>query len=134
MRAVAFTLISFIYIFSVSVWLVDATILIHTEFTPVSLDGTPIDSHDLVNDAEGFRQLSEETLNPSQDGNILDRITQYFETGYASVWVVLDLLSGTYAFNILSTIGVPPAFVLALKFIFPMLVASQVIWYVAGRY
>jgi len=134
MRAVAFTAVAFIYIFSVSVWLFDATVLVHTDFAPVGLDGSVIDTAALVNDGNEFGQLSSETLNPAQDGNVFDRISQYFETGYASVWVVLDLLAGTYAFNILTTVGVPGPFVLAIKLIFPMLVASQVIWFVAGRY
>lgn len=134
MRAIAFTLIFFVYIFSTSVWLVDQVLLTHTTFSPVGLDGMPLNTSELVNSGASFQDIGEAVLNPSQGGTVFDRIGQYLLTTYAVIWEMLDLLSGNYAFNVLHTVGVHPAFVTMLKVLFPMFVAFQVIWFLVGRY
>ena len=135
MRAVAFTIIFFVYIFSVSAWLVDVTFFAGTDYVVTNLVGTPLDSHELVMEgSENIRGLADSTLNPERDGSILDRVGEFANTGFFSVWTILELLSGTYAFNALETIGMPAAFVLALKLIFPCLVAFNVIYFLIGRY
>jgi len=134
MRAVAFTIIFFIYMFSVSAYLIDEVLLQHTTLTPLGLDGTPLNPSNLINDGIAFQNIGDETLNPSQSGTIYDRISQYLLTTYAVTWNMLDLLSGTYAFNLLYTIVGAPALVVAIKVMFPMFVAFQVIWFLVGRY
>ena len=135
MRAVAFTVIFFIYIFSASAWLVDVTFFAGTEYQPTSLTGDNIDSMALVMEgSEDIRELGTNTLNPERDGSILDRVGDFANTGFFSIWTILELLSGTYAFNALEQIGMPAAFVLMLKLIFPTLVAFNVIYLLVGRY
>jgi len=134
MRAIAFTIIFFVYIFSVSVYLVDEVLLQHTTLSPVGLDGQPLNPPELVNAGIAFQEIGDDVLNPSQGGTIFDRISQYALTTYAVTWSMLDLLSGTYAFNILFTLGVNPALVTMIKLLFPMFVAFQVIWFLVGRY
>jgi len=134
MRAIAFTIIFFVYIFSASLYLVDEVLLQHTTFRPLGLDGQPLSPQNLVNEGIEFQEIGEDVLNPSQGGTIFDRIGQYLLTTYAVIWSMLDLLSGTYAFNVLFTIGVDPAFVTVIKILFPMFVAFQVVWFLVGRY
>lgn len=134
MRAIAFTIIFFVYIFSTSVWLVDEVLLVHTTFGPVGLDGQPLNSQALVNEGVTFQEIGEAVLNPSQGGTVFDRVGQYLLTTYAVIWEMLDLLTGNYAFNVLNTVGVHPAFVTMMKVLFPMFVAFQVIWFLVGRY
>ena len=124
--------------FSTSIWLVDEMVLTHTSIKPTGLNESEIDTA-LIERGEGeaennFNDLRDKALNIEQDGNILDRISQFAETGYNSVWLVLDLLTGSYLFWVLGYIGVPQAFIQVLIWIFPFFVVSQVIWYVAGRY
>jgi len=134
MRAVAFTIIFFIYIFSASLYLVDEVLLQHTTLAPVGLDGQPLSPVNLVNAGSALQEVGEDVLNPSQGGTIFDRVGQYLLTTYAVIWSMLDLLSGTYAFNVLYTVGVDPALVLVIKVLFPMFVAFQVVWFLVGRY
>ena len=135
MRAVAFTFIFFIYIFSISTWLVEVQFFAESDYVVKGLDGMPLDTHNLVMDGtEDIRGLADSTLNPERDGNILDRVGAFADTGFFSVWTMLELLSGTYAFNVLGTIGLPASFVLALKLIFPILVGFNVLYFLIGRY
>lgn len=134
MRSIALTVVSFCYILSISMWVIDETILPHTDFTPRNLAGNPINTAALA-DNEDIRNLANATMNARDGGdNIIDRIGQSLEASYAAIWVVLDLVSGTYMFNVLYGIGINPVLVTAMKLIMPLLIASQVIWFVAGRY
>lgn len=135
MRAVAFTVIFFVYIFNVSLWAVDTQFFAGTPNLPSGLTGDELDTRTLVlNGSENIRSLADDTLNPVRDDNILDRVGEFLTTGYISIWTLLDLLAGTYAFDALETIGVPSVFVLVLKLIFPILVAFNVIYFLIGRY
>ena len=138
MRAITLQMIVFVYMFSTSVWLVDEMILKHTSIEPMGLAGGKLDPAQLETGAgeatNNFEDLRDKALNIEQDGNILDRIGQFAETGYNSVWLVLDLLTGSYFFWVLGAIGVPQPFIQVLIWIFPFFVVSQVIWFVAGRY
>lgn len=135
MRAVALTIISFVYIFSASLWMVDNIFLAPIGIIPVALDGSDLNTAILVNNgSEGIRSLSEDTLNPSRDGSVLDLVGDFVDTGYISVWTLLDLLTGVHMFNVLETIGVNPFFVLMIKLIYPLLVAVTVIYFLIGRY
>ena len=136
MRAIAFTVMGFVYILSISAYIVDEVILSETDFAPRNLNNQRLDSDTLLgDDADAFRELGNRTLN-AQDGSdtIIDRIGKTLESSYASIWVVLELISGNYAFNVLHEFGVHPAVVAGIKLIMPLLIASQVIWYLAGRY
>ena len=135
MRAVAFQVIFFIYIFSASAWVIDVTFFAGTEHQPQNLKGLPLDTQALtLEGSESIRGLADNTLNPERDGSILDRVGEFAQTGYFSIWTILELLSGTYAFNALEILGLPAAFITFLKLIFPMLVAFNVIYFLIGRY
>lgn len=131
-------MIVFVYLFSTSIWLVDEMILKSTSFKPEGLENQSLNPEELrdgTGDAEhNFSELAEKAIDIEQDGTILDRIGQFAETGYNSVWLVLELLSGSYLFFVLYHIGMPHAFIIVLQLLFPFFVVSQVIWYVAGRY
>lgn len=142
MRAVAIQMIFFIYLFSTCVWLVDEMILQHASIRPMGIgppgDSTVIDTDVLVagegDSAQNYAALSDRALNIGQEGNVLDRITDFAVSGYNAIWVSLELLSGSYAWYVLDTINVPTPFIQVLQWIFPFIVISQVVWYVAGRY
>ena len=134
MRAVAVTFIAFIYVFSISLYVVDVTILAHTQFGPVGLAGS-IDTASLVTEAdEDMRGLYDVLNFTGVNATMLDGIINFVDSGSSAVWIVLSLLSGTYAFDVLAIVGVPSALILAFKLIFPLLVAYQVIWFLTGRY
>ncbi|MDE0001874.1 MAG: hypothetical protein OXQ29_04190 [Rhodospirillaceae bacterium] len=137
MRAVAFQIIGFMYIVSFAAYIVDETILIHTDFEPRTLEGERLDMSAILGDnaTSDFRSLAERTANPSDGGgNVIDRIGRSLEAGYGSIWVVIELLTGNYAINVLHEFGVHPAIVFGIKLLMPLLVASTIIWYLAGRY
>lgn len=121
MRPVAFTIIAFIYIFSVSLWLVDEMVLKQIGMMPIGLQGDYIDTEELLEENKQFAELDQ----------FLD--VDSVVSGYETMLLVLELLGGVYAFNVLTIIGVPDAFIIALKLIFPMLVAFQIIWFIRGR-
>ena len=130
-------MIVFVYMFSTSVWLVDEMILQHTNIKPIGLNQSILDP-DLIERGEGesennFQELRDRAINTEQDGNALDRINQFAETGNNAVWLALDLLTGSYFFWVLGYIGVPQPFIQVLIWIFPFFVVSQVIWFVRGR-
>ena len=131
-------MIVFVYLFSTSVWLVDEMILQHTSLKPVGLTGADLTPSTLVSGegehAHNFDNLTDASLGVKQDGGILDGIAQFSASSYDAIWLALDLLSGSYMFFVLGEIGLPLPAVQLLQWIFPFLVLSQVIWFVAGRY
>lgn len=122
--------------FSISVYVVDEVLLTHTTIQPRDLNGNVIVPTALVEQGQqaGFEGIMNATLNPSQGGTVFDRISQFALTTYSVTWSMLELLSGTFAFNLLFDIGVHPAFVFALKLMFPLFVGFQVMWFLVGRY
>ena len=135
MRAVAFHFVLFTYIFSLSLWMVDTGIFADTQIRPMTLSGQILDTEDLaIERTEKFRSIANQTLNPSDGGDALDRITEFTSTGYVTAWTLLDLLTGSYMFAALALIGLPSYFVFFLQMLFPPLVAFTVLFFVLGRY
>lgn len=127
---------AFVYIWSISLWFVDITFF---EEDPVlaarGVGGQVLDTSALLNQ-DGARQIAEignATANPINNGSIIDRITGAVAGGATSTWTLLELLSGTYAFNTLELVGVDSNFITVLKLIFPLIVAVTIVYYITGR-
>jgi len=136
-RAIAFTLIAFVYLFGLSMYLVDEVAFKHTTIEPRDINGNPIVPRSLVTDVDGkgyFDYVGDEVLNPQQGGTVFDRISQFALTTYSVTWTMLELLSGNYMWNTLGVIGVDPALVFVIKLIWPLFVGFQVMWFLVGRY
>ena len=130
------TVVSFIYLWSISLWFVDATFFAEDPtLAPRTVDGAPLDTELLLNSegSEGFRTAGEAALNTRNNGTVLDRLAQSVTVGTTATWTILELLTGTYAFNVLEDVGVHPNLVTVLKLMFPLIVAITVIYYVTGR-
>lgn len=139
MRAIAFQIICFIYIFSTSVFIVDETILQYTTIKPMSVTGEELNVSQLMSGGSDgaenpFTTIREDSLNLERDGNIFDRITDFASSGYNAVWLVLEVLSGSYGFWVMHAVGVPAVFIYVFQVMFGIFVVAQVIWYVTGRY
>ena len=99
------------------------------------IGGQALDTDALLQ-TDGARQIAEignRTANPINNGSIIDRISGAVAGGATSTWTLLELLTGTYAFNTLEFIGVHPNFITMLKLIFPLVVAVTIVYYITGR-
>lgn len=135
MRAVAFHFVLFVYIFSLSLWMVDEGIFQGSYIRPMSLTGQVLDTEELaIERTEKIRAIANQTLNPTDSGDPLDRITDFTTTGYVTAWTMLDLLTGSYMFAALGLIGLPSYFIIFLQLLFPILVGFTVLYFVLGRY
>ena len=135
MRAVAFQFIFFVYIFGVSAWAVDVGVFEGQAIRAHTISGNLLDTEDLaIERTEQIRAISNKTLNPSDSGNPVDRITDFATTGYFTAWTMLDLLTGSYLFAALGLLGLPAFFIFMIQLIFPMIVAMTVLFFVLGRY
>ena len=115
--------------------MVDEGIFDGTQVRPMSLSGQVLDTEDLaIERTEKIRAIANQTLNPTDSGNPLDRITDFTTTGYVTAWTMLDLLTGSYMFAALGLIGLPSYFVFFLQLLFPILVGFTVLYFVLGRY
>lgn len=127
---------AFVYIWSISLWFVDVTFFAEDPVLAArGIGGQALDTDALL-EADGARQIAElgnRTANPINNGSIIDRISGAVAGGATSTWTLLELLSGTYAFNTLEFIGVHPNFITMLKLIFPMVVAVTIVYYITGR-
>ena len=134
MRPVGITLVSFMYITSVSFLMAEVLVLAPMGMTSTSLTGDSIDLTQFItsNGAE-FLDVGSEAINPADDGSILDRISLFAQGGYDAIWSLLSLLSGTYFFSFLTLLGLPVIFITVLKLIFGFIVASTIVYYLTGR-
>ena len=78
MRPVGITLVSFMYITSVSFLMAEVLVLAPMGMTSTSLTGDSIDLTQFItsNGAE-FLDVGSEAINPADDGSILDRISLF---------------------------------------------------------
>lgn len=136
MRPVALTIVVFVYIWSLSLWFVDSTFFVEDPtLIARGIDGRPLNASLLLEGEtpDRLRQAGEAVANPINNATVLDRISNAVAGGATSTWTIIELLSGTYAFSVLEQVGVHPNFVLLLKAIFPVIVATTIIFYITGR-
>lgn len=139
MKLIDKALIVIIGMYALSIGVIGAQVLASDyNVTITNFQGTPVYSHVL-----GFinqQQLNQITTNIVA-GNFSDsgENTTYFHrvetftTGAAFVaWELIQLLSGTYIFNFLYLMGVPPVFVAGFVVLYLLLLARAVIGYVRG--
>lgn len=134
MRPVAVTVVSFIYIWSISLWFVDETFFGADEsIVARDLQGRPLNTTALLETegAERFRNADGAAARGPEP--VWDQIGSALGSGASSVWTVVELATGTYAFNVLERVGVHHNFVMLLKLVFPVIVAMTVVYYVTGR-
>ena len=113
MRSVGVTIVGFVYILSLSMWLVDSTL--HSD-PSLRAGGAP-------------GGLPGADAPPG--GDAPDLWTGADET--PSFWDLLELLAGTYVFGVLEHAGLHQNVVFVIKAIFPVLAASTAVHYVVGR-
>lgn len=129
----------FIYIWSASLWFVDATFFAEDPLlTMRGLDGTPLNTGALLegDTPQRIRDIGDTVGNPrnqSTSSEPIDRIGDAIGGNVLMLWTYIELLSGTYAFNVLELAGVHPNFIALMKLVFPVIVAATVIFYITGR-
>ena len=101
----------------------------------VNFNGEPIKSHivALINEDE-FNERSSNiaTGNFQANTTTYDRV-ETFTTGAAFVaWELITLLSGTYIFNFLFILGIPPYFVSIFVILYILLLGRAIIGYIRG--
>lgn len=62
----------------------------------------------------------------------LDAVTDSFEIGITIAFEILTLLTGTYIFNLLYLLGVPPIFLAGLIAMYAIMLGRAIIAYVRG--
>lgn len=113
-RPVGIAIVGFVYILSLAMWFVDATLFSEDPTLRArDMAGEPFDA----------------AAPPGGDAPGLPRTG----AGGMPSWDVLELLTGTYAFGVLERVGLHPNMVLVAKAIFPVVAASTVVYYIAGR-
>ena len=113
-RPVGITIVGFVYILSLSLWFVDATLFSEDPALRArDMAGGPFDA----------------VAPPGGDAPGLPRTG----AGELPSWDALELLAGTYVFGVLEHVGLHPNMVFVIKAIFPVVAASTVVYYIAGR-
>ena len=136
MRPVLLQVIGFLYIMSFMFYFLDVTLMQHTQFEVVNFNGEPITTlENARNTAVIFEQARDETANPASDGDeLIQRIQRGVETAYNTVWVIIDLVTASYTWNILYLLGIPPIIITVMKFfLLPFLIAVQIFYWISGR-
>lgn len=136
MRPVGITIVVFVYIWSLSLWFVDATFFAEDPtLSARTVSGQPLNSSLLLegDTPDRLRSVGEAVANPINNATVLDRISNAVAGGATSTWTLLELLSGTYAFSTLEAVGLHPNFIVVLKAIFPIVAAVTIIFYITGR-
>lgn len=64
--------------------------------------------------------------------NTLDAVTDSFEIGITIAFELLTLLTGTYIFNLLYLLGIPPIFLAGLIAMYAIMLGRAIIAYVRG--
>ena len=135
-RPVGITIVAFVYIWSLSLWFVDITFFAEDPTVQArTLTGAPLDTALIIegDTPTAMREVGSKVANPANNGSIVDRIADTVAGGAISTWTLLELLSGTYAFSVLETVGLDANFVTMLKLIFPLIAAMTIVFYVTGR-
>ena len=129
-------MVVFVYIWSLSLWFVDATIFAEDPLLAArGLGGEPLNTGALLEGdiPERMKNIGSDTANVVNNGSIIDRIGQTAAGGVVSTWTIIELMTGTYAFDTLRLIGLPGEFVVILQLIFPVIVAVTIVFYITGR-
>ena len=136
MRPVLLQVIGFLYIMSFMFFFIDVTLMQHTQLVVLNFNGEPVDTlENARNIAILFEKARDETSNPvSGDDDLIPRTIRGVEVAYNSVWVMVDLLTASYTWNILYILGIPSIIITVLKFfLLPFLIAVQIFYWVSGR-
>lgn len=136
MRPIGITWVGFVYVFSLGLFLADAVILSPNGMavSPMAGDASAADLLSFINsNSDEIAEVGSATLNPQQNGTVIDRVYNFVEGGQAAMWTLLSLLTGTYMFGFLGLLGINVAFIVVLQLIFGVIVASTIVYYIMGR-
>ena len=98
------------------------------------VDASAADLLSFINsNSDEIAEVGSATLNPQQNGTVIDRVYNFVEGGQAAMWTLLSLLTGTYMFGFLGLLGINVAFIVVLQLIFGVIVASTIVYYIMGR-
>lgn len=123
------------FMWCVSFSLIGVQLVIADEYGIVmkSADGTPmlpellkLTNQELYNDT--LESLADEESNP----DLLERITDSTTSAALVAWELVQLLSGTYIFNLLAVFGIPVPFIAIVAILYMAFLARTVIGYVRG--
>lgn len=126
----------FVYIWSLSAWMVDTTFFANDPLLQArGVSGQVLNTDDVLTSemTDRIRETGSTVANSQNNGSTIDRIGEAAGASVTSIWTYLELLSGSYAFNVLEWIGVPASFITILKLAWPVIVAATIIFYVTGR-
>ena len=104
-------------------------------FTITSLDGTEVRSHilDWI-DEDNLNTVTENiiTANFTQNTSAFDKVIDSTIAAAFVGWELVTLMSGTYVFNLLYLLGVPPIFIAGMVILYIFLLGRTVIGYIRG--
>ena len=144
MRAIALNIVILMY------GLTFATVLVESYFDSVGVellayDGRPLEIMDengntkrvtptelLEEYTKGTVTLSDASVNPQDQGEIVDRVAFFSTAGFAAVWALILLLSGAYTFMWLNAMGIPGEIVVLAQIFYPIALAVTVIKFIRG--
>ena len=136
MRPIGFTFVFFMYFMSAGAFITDTVFLEPIGMGITGLSGDEINGQlifDEFTNSTDIGNAANATANPSLNDNPIDRVVLFTQGGYASVWTLLSMLSGTYAFSLLALLGVPAVFVFVIQLIFGFSVVFTIVYYLTGR-
>lgn len=132
MRPVAVVMVGFMYMMSLGFYLAEEVFLTPAGIEVRSLNGTAISPREFVESTSpAFTEASNRALEPP-DGPF-ESALDFSQSGFAAVWTLLGLLSGTYFLQFLQFFGIPAPLITVFQLIFGFVAVRTVVYYVLGR-
>jgi len=132
MRPVAVVMVGFMYMMSLGFYLAEEVFLTPAGIEVRSLNGTAISPREFVESTSpAFTEAGSAALEPP-DGPF-ESFLDFSQSGFAAVWTLLGLLSGTYFLQFLHFFGIPPPLITVFQLIFGFVAVRTVVYYVLGR-
>ena len=133
MGAIGLNIIVCMYCLSIMTFVADVALFEPLGITPRGLSGDVVDT-EALRQASGqhVSGLRDETLNPTAEGDAIDRIVNFSTGGFTAVWSILSLFTGSYYLHWVEAVGVPSIVIFVFQAIFPFAVALTVIKYIRG--
>ncbi len=132
MRPVAVVMVGFMYMMSLGFYLAEEVFLTPAGIEVRSLNGTAISPREFVESTSpAFTEAGSGALEPP-DGPF-ESVLDFSQSGFAAVWTLLGLLSGTYFLQFLQFFGIPSPLITVFQLIFGFVAVRTVVYYVLGR-
>lgn len=130
-------LIVIIFMYAASMSLLAMQYVLADEFgiTMTNIHGEPIESHIVgyINEAELNERLDNiTTANFTGNTTYYDRVETFTTSAAFVAWELVQLLTGTYIFNLAFLLGIPIHFVMIITVIYALLLGRAIIGLIRG--